>query len=68
MLAETYLRHGYGPVSNHNAPDAVGLGPYPSNLLENGDRASTLLTPGPVLRDRENVTLMSAAEVTRVVG
>jgi len=66
-LAETYRRHGYGPVSDHNAPDAVGFGAFPSNLLENGDRASTLLTLGPVLRDRENVTIMSAAEATRVV-
>ena len=66
-LAETYQRHGYGPVPDHNAPDAVGFGPYPANLLENGDRASTLLTLGPALRERENVRIVPASEATRVV-
>lgn len=66
-LAEAYRRHGHEPVPDHNAPDAVGFGPFPSNLLEDGDRASTLLTLGPTLRERENVTILSAAEAVRVV-
>lgn len=66
-LVEAYGRHGHRSAPDHNTPDAVGFGPYPANLLENGDRASTLLTLGPILRDRENVKVVAASEATRVL-
>lgn len=57
---------GHETIGDHNAPDAVGFGPFPANRM-GADRASTLLTMLPDLRGRANVTLRPDCEVVEVV-
>ncbi len=58
--------HGISWVDDFNAPDASGVGVIPMNLRD-GLRMSTALSYLPRVRDRENLTIWSDTEVTRVV-
>jgi choline dehydrogenase len=50
-----------------NAPDAVGIGPYPHNQYPDGSRASTALTHLRPARVRPNLTVRADAFADRVV-
>ncbi|MCU1486642.1 MAG: choline dehydrogenase [Actinomycetia bacterium] len=58
--------HGIPWVEDLNAPGASGIGVMPMNRRD-GQRMSTALTYLPLARDRENLTMRTGAEVTRVV-
>jgi choline dehydrogenase len=63
---DTYRGHGHKPVADHNAPGALGFGPFPTNRVD-GVRMSTLLTVLPLIRTRPNVRLRPGSEVLRVL-
>jgi choline dehydrogenase len=64
-FAQWAQRHGHAWVEDQNAPGALGVGHWPTNMVENGRRwgAHAALLPG--LRDR--VTVRSATEVARLI-
>jgi len=57
---------GYRPVSDHNAPAALGAGPVPLNTV-GGIRQSTALTYLAEARGRPNLTVRGGALVDRLV-
>lgn len=63
---DAYERRGFSPISDHNAPGAVGFGPFPTNRIGD-DRISTLLAFLPQLRKRPNVELRPETEIVRVI-
>ncbi|MFF2511785.1 GMC family oxidoreductase [Streptomyces sp. NPDC058086] len=63
---DAYRSHGYRPVADHNAPGALGFGPFPTNRVDSV-RMSTLLTVLPHIRTRSNVELRPGNEVQRVL-
>ncbi|MGW3147737.1 GMC family oxidoreductase [Streptomyces sp. NPDC001177] len=63
---DAYRRHGYHPVADHNAPGALGFGPFPTNRVD-GVRMSTLVTVLPEVRTRSHVELRASSEVLRVL-
>ncbi|MGW7045750.1 GMC family oxidoreductase [Streptomyces avermitilis] len=65
-LGDAYRSHGHHPVADHNAPGALGFGPFPTNRVD-GVRMSTLLTVLPQIRTRPNVELRPSSEVLRVL-
>jgi choline dehydrogenase len=52
---------GHVRVDDHNAPGALGVGPWPTNMVENGRRWGAHAALMPTLRDR--VTLRADVEV-----
>ncbi|MFF3935018.1 GMC family oxidoreductase [Streptomyces phaeofaciens] len=63
---DTYRRHGHDPVPDHNAPGALGFGPFPTNHVD-GVRMSTLVAVLPRIRARAHVRLLPDSEVLRVL-
>jgi choline dehydrogenase len=57
---------GFPDVTDHNAPGAVGIGPWPSNGSR-GLRRSAALTYLAAARARANLTMRSGAMVDRIV-
>ncbi|ANP52521.1 choline dehydrogenase [Streptomyces griseochromogenes] len=66
VFQDVCRRHGYHPVADHNAPGALGFGPFPTNRVD-GVRLSTLVSVLPLIRSRANVVLRPASEVLRVL-
>ncbi|MFJ9818479.1 GMC family oxidoreductase [Streptomyces sp. NPDC101151] len=66
MFQDAYRRHGHHPVADHNAPGALGFGPFPTNRV-GGVRMSTLVSVLPLIRSRANVVLRPDSEVLRVL-
>jgi choline dehydrogenase len=60
------LAAGYPQVEDHNAPAAIGAGPWPLNGF-GGIRWSTALTYLAAARQRPNLTIRSGALVDRVL-
>ena len=60
------MDHGIPWVEDLNAPHASGIGLMPMNRRD-GIRMSTALTYVPLVRERENLTIWSETEVTRVL-
>jgi len=58
--------HGIPWMDDMNAPGASGIGVIPMNR-QDGVRMSTALTYLPLARGRENLTIWSGVEATRVV-
>jgi choline dehydrogenase len=58
--------HDIAWVDDLNAPDASGIGAIPMNR-SNGLRMSTALTYLPLARSRDNLTMWTETEVTRIV-
>jgi choline dehydrogenase len=56
---------GHAWVDDQNAPGALGVGHWPTNMVDNGRRWGTHAAVLPRLRDR--VTLRSSTEVERLV-
>jgi choline dehydrogenase len=65
-LVSAVIEHGIPWVDDFNAPDASGVGVIPMNRHD-GLRMSTALTYLPLARQRENLTIWSGVEVSRVV-
>ncbi|MEV5877394.1 GMC family oxidoreductase [Streptomyces sp. NPDC052101] len=63
---DAYRRQGFHPLADHNAPGALGYGPFPTNRID-GVRMSTLVSVLPHLRGRSNVVLRPDSEVLRVL-
>ncbi|NEW76656.1 GMC family oxidoreductase [Streptomyces rapamycinicus] len=63
---DAYERRGFSRISDHNAPGALGFGPFPTNRIGD-DRISTLLAFLPQLRERPNVELRPEAEIVQVI-
>ncbi len=58
--------HGIPWIDDMNAPDASGIGAIPMNR-QSGLRMSTALTYLPLARGRENLTIWSGIEASRVI-
>ena len=63
---EVYGALGHRGIDDHNEPNSLGYGPWPTNRVGD-DRASTLLQLLPDLRVRPNVTIHSNATVRRIL-
>ena len=63
---ETALSAGFLPIADHNAPDAMGVGALPFNVVD-GVRQSAALTHLAPARHRANLTIRPDALVDRVV-
>lgn len=63
---EAVQAHGLGWMDDMNAPGATGVGAIPMNRHD-GNRMSTALTYLPLARGRTNLTIVSHAEVSRVL-
>ncbi len=57
---------GYACIEDHNAPGAVGAGPWPMNVVA-GIRQSAALTYLTSARDRPNLTIRAGTLVDRVL-
>lgn len=64
-FADAYQQLGHKAIDDHNAPEAIGFAPWPTNRVGQ-DRASTLLQFLPDLRTRNNVSICSGVEVREV--
>src|SRR5690348_11521216 len=64
-FAEAAAAAGHAPVTDHNRPGAVGIGPAPRNV-RGGVRMSTALTHLAAARGRPNLTLRADTTVDRV--
>jgi choline dehydrogenase len=65
-FVETCVASGYTSVPDHNAPGAIGVGPFPVNTLD-GIRQSTALTYLEPARQRSNLEVRGGLLVERVI-
>lgn len=61
------LDHGFPWVDDQNHPEATGVGPMPSNRHDATTRVSTSMGYLPAARGRDNLTIIPAALVHRVL-
>ena len=64
-FAQAAVSMGHAWVSDHNHPDAVGVGPMPRNVHK-GVRMSAALTHLAPARPRSNLTVRPSAHVDRI--
>lgn len=64
-FADWAQRQGHAWVDDQNAPGALGVGHWPTNMVENGRRWGAHAALLPALRDR--MTVRSATEVLRLI-
>ncbi len=65
-FAEAALARGHRWVDDHNAPDAVGVGPTPFNMID-GTRVTPADTHLAPAMEHGNITVVTGATVDRVV-
>jgi choline dehydrogenase len=65
-FVETCVASGYASAADHNAPGAVGVGPFPVNTVD-GIRQSTALTYLAPARKRPNLQVRGGTLVDRVL-
>lgn len=61
------LDAGFPLCEDHNDPDSTGVGPMPSNRCDATTRISTATAYLPLVRKRENFTVVADAVVNRVL-
>jgi choline dehydrogenase len=66
-FGEVCAAAGHPPVADHNAPGALGVGPWPSNGFGSVRRSAALTYLSAGVRARPNLTLRSGVLVDRVI-